>query len=71
MIKIIKEGTRKVAKCEYCGCEFSYEDEDIQHLEVGRYNEWELVRGIKHGYKKYVVCPQCKKELVVEQTRAN
>lgn len=55
MIKIIKEGTRKVAKCEYCGCEFSYED--IQH--------------VKHGYMTYVVCPQCKKELVVEQTRAN
>lgn len=57
MIKIIKEGTRKAAKCEYCGCEFSYEDEDIQH--------------VNHGYKKYVVCPQCKKEFVVEQTRAN
>lgn len=56
MIKIIKEGTREVAKCEYCGCEFSYEDEDIQH--------------VNHGYMKYVVCPQCKKELVVEQTRA-
>ena len=71
MIKIIKEGTRKVAKCEYCGCEFSYETEDIQHLEAGRNNEYELVSGVKHGYKKYVVCPQCKKELVVEQIRAN
>ena len=69
MIKIIKEGTRKIAKCEYCGCEFSYEDEDIQHLEAGRYNEWELVKGIKHGYKRYVICPQCKKDFVVEQTR--
>ena len=30
MIKIIKEGTRKIAKCPNCGCEFSYEEEDIK-----------------------------------------
>lgn len=30
MIKIIKEGTRKIAKCPNCGCEFSYEEEDVQ-----------------------------------------
>ena len=29
MIKIIKEGTRKIAKCPNCGCEFSYEKEDV------------------------------------------
>ena len=29
MIKIIKEGTRKIAKCPNCGCEFSYEREDV------------------------------------------
>ena len=69
MIEIIKRGTKKIAKCNYCGCEFSYEEEDIQHYEHGRYNEYELVEGVKHGYKKYVVCPQCKKEFVVEQTK--
>ena len=33
MIKIIKEGTRKIAKCSVCGCEFSYEEEDIEKYE--------------------------------------
>ena len=30
MIKIIKEGTRKIEECPTCGCEFSYEEEDVQ-----------------------------------------
>ena len=30
MIKIIKEGTRKIENCPNCGCEFSYEREDIE-----------------------------------------
>ena len=29
MIKIIKEGTRKITKCPNCGCEFSYERGDV------------------------------------------
>ena len=29
MIKIIKEGTRKIAKCQNCGCGFSYEREKM------------------------------------------
>lgn len=29
MVKIIKKGTRKIEKCTTCGCEFSYEREDL------------------------------------------
>ena len=43
MIKIIKEGTRKIKKCPNCGCEFSYE-EDVQiftkrHVKCPQCNE--------------------------------
>lgn len=71
MIKIIKPGTKEVAKCDNCGCEFSYEEEDVIHMERGRYNDEEWVKGIKHGYKRYVICPQCEKKFVIEQIRAN
>ena len=29
MIKIIKKGTKKNQECDFCGCIFSYEEEDI------------------------------------------
>ena len=45
MIKIIKEGTRKIAKCPNCGCEFSYEKEDVLIDPFTRENN--------------VNCPQC------------
>ena len=32
MIEIIKQGTKKITKCNYCGCEFSYEEEDLQYM---------------------------------------
>ena len=63
MIKIIKEGTRKE-----CGCVFSYEQEDICHIETNR-NETEYIQGIRAGYKSLIVCPQCGNEIVLEATR--
>ena len=51
MIKIIKEGARKIAKCPKCGCEFSYEEEDINMLPNDRRNSVTL----------YINCPQCRK----------
>ena len=52
MIKIIKEGTRKIAKCPNCGCEFSYEEEDINDMiNLMRYLSVTL----------YIHCPQCSK----------
>ena len=51
MIKIIKEGTIKIAKCPNCGCEFSYEREDLC-MDPKR--------------KKWIVnCPQCYKAIKV------
>ena len=53
MVTIIKPGTKKIAKCNKCGCEFSYEDEDKKI----------------HLHKTYVPCPQCNEEYIIEQTR--
>lgn len=55
MIKIIKEGTRKIAKCQNCGCEFSYEREDV------------LVDPIRR--EKRVNCPQCNKAITLMAER--
>ena len=51
MIKIIKEGTRKIAKCPNCGCEFSYEREDVLRDPIRIENR--------------VNCPQCNKLVIV------
>ena len=51
MIKIIKEGTRKITKCPKCGCEFSYEEEDV-------------IRGPMWKEDR-VNCPQCNKVVTV------
>ena len=61
MIKIIKEGTRKIAKCPNCGCEFSYEREDIEKYGLLANNS--VLIG-----KTWVVCPQCGKEIVLERS---
>ena len=39
MIKIIKPGTRTVTSCEYCGCKFSYEEEDIKEDKLYSMNQ--------------------------------
>ena len=62
MIKIIKEGTRKIEKCPNCGCEFSYEEEDIE-------KDGLLENNLVLIGKTWVVCPQCVKEIVLETTR--
>ena len=62
MIKIIKEGTRKIEKCSACGCEFSYEEEDIE-------KDGLLANNSVFIGKTWVVCPQCGKEIVLTTTR--
>ena len=62
MIKIIKEGTRKIEKCQNCGCEFSYEEEDIE-------KDGTLLNNSVFLGKTWVVCPQCGKEIVLSTTR--
>ena len=54
MIKVIKHGQKEFnCICPRCGCEFTYEYEDI-HTEA--------IRGISYNYSStsYVVCPDCK-----------
>ena len=51
MIKIIKEGTKKIAKCSVCGCVFSYEREDVHRDPI-----W---------VENHVNCPQCNKAVII------
>ena len=62
MIKIIEPGTRTVTSCEYCGCKFSYEKEDIKVS--GLYPMDQLQTG-----KSYIECPQCHKSITLTATR--
>ena len=66
MIKIIEPGTKTVTKCQYCGCKFSYEEEDIQS------RPYKVADGVVPGitklpifFESYVICPQCGKTLTV------
>jgi Fe2+ or Zn2+ uptake regulation protein len=68
MKTILKEGTKRRATCDECGCLFSFESEDIYHIEK-QSDKFFTVAGIKHGYKMYVTCPQCEHEIVLEATR--
>ena len=51
MIKIIKEGSKRVNICPDCGCKYSYEEDDVNKKE-----ESKLYPG-RNNY--YVQCPQC------------
>lgn len=62
MIKIIEPGTRTVTSCEYCGCRFSYENEDIKVSGLGSIEQLQT-------RKSYIECPQCGKEIVLTTTR--
>lgn len=58
MIKIIKEGTKKIKECEKCGCQFSYEREDIKV-----YDDIEYCFGSRYDY---INCPQCNEKIILE-----
>ncbi len=58
MKTIIKKGTKQKMKCSDCGCEFSYEQEDIER------KEFDTAR-----YKVFVKCPQCESVCIIKQTR--
>lgn len=65
MIKIIEPGTKTVTKCEYCGCRFSYEKEDIKHSHC-------KLPDVKHSpifLDSYVECPQCNRSITLKTTR--
>lgn len=61
MIKIIKKGTKKNQECDFCGCIFSYEEEDII---IKTYREETF-----NQVKDVIYCPQCKKEIILKGTR--
>lgn len=48
MIKVIKHGRFKQCICNNCGCIFTYENEDIKHVDKGTY----IV-------VTFVECPNC------------
>lgn len=64
MIEIIKKGTRKNQECNFCGCIFSYEEEDIITKTKGFYKAEPF-----SFIKSILYCPQCKKEIILKETR--
>ena len=63
MIKIIKKGTKKNQECDFCGCIFSYEEEDIMTKTYGE-ETFGYVR-----VEDIIYCPQCKKEIILKGTK--
>ena len=60
MIKIIKLGTKKEVECTKCGALLSYDEkEDVQTSK----------RRELSYYHFYIICPQCKHEIVLDATR--
>ena len=65
MIKIIKPGTKREKRCDYCGCLFSFEEEDIRAKTTVHTGGFPGIT--KSG--TYINCPQCKKEISLEAVR--
>ena len=62
MIEIIKPGTKNRVECKYCGAILSYQKDDIKE----HFYDTPLC---PTTYKKYIMCPQCEHEVVLEATR--
>ncbi len=60
MIEIIRKGTRKTARCKYCGCLFAYEAEDEKRKPSTTHRGSDIV---------FVDCPQCQESYIIEQPR--
>jgi DNA-directed RNA polymerase subunit RPC12/RpoP len=60
MIEIIKRGTKTKHTCNVCGCEFTYEAEDVQ-IAVSPYHGG--------GDTKYIDCPQCSHRIYLEMPK--
>lgn len=67
MIEIIEAGTKTTTKCKYCGCKFSYENEDIKH---GQYKLPD-VKQSPMFYDTYIECPQCHKSITLKTMKDN
>lgn len=53
MIIVLKRGNRYKVNCPDCGCEFSYEKEDVEVKQLGM-NE----------YERTVNCPECGRSII-------
>ena len=56
MIRIIQRGTKRTSECKYCGCKFSFDNEDIQVIDVPC-----------QEYDELLYCPQCGKKISVKK----
>lgn len=59
MVEIIKRGTKQRGICSACGCEFTFEKEDIKREDTDGYK----------GFRDYVQCPQCYEKVILQRTR--
>ena len=60
MVKIIRKGTRQTRECATCGCYFSFDEEDTRSITSDdRFS----------GASKFIPCPQCGKNVVLEGTK--
>lgn len=62
MIEVIKHGIKTQIECKNCGALLRYAYEDIKE------ERWGHNVGM-HGYKKYIVCPDCKHMVILKQTK--
>lgn len=67
MIKIIKEGTKKIQECPHCGCLFSYEKDDIIYEKENTLYESHRNRFLSDEImtRSLVKCPQCGEEILL------
>lgn len=64
MIRIIKPGFLCKTTCNNCGAYLSYDDRtDTTTENITAYSTNDAC--FKVDYKKYIICPQCKNEIVV------
>lgn len=69
MIKILKPGTRKETECSNCGALLSYDFSDILEKSSKAIAETSSTFWLNSKEKTYIVCPQCKKEIILSSTR--
>ena len=60
MIEIIKEGKykKKIATCQFCGCEFTFDKRDVQSRSDGEFPFTRIEKTLL-----YVLCPCCNAEI--------
>lgn len=59
MIKILVPGTKNRTDCSFCGAILSYDIDDIKEREA-------FITQRKSNIEKYIICPQCKKTILLE-----